>query len=210
MSITLSIPPAVVQEARAYAIKNGTTMSRMIREYFTNLVAPRKAVRSDERCRFLELAERLAVQPRRMPRKGKCEMTFVDSNVFIYAVDKAVSAKQKKARGIVADVFADGSAYRVSSQVLAEFSSVAVRKLGMATPILLALLAEMGKIAHVAIDNALVSRAVEIQGIYGIQYYDAQIVAAAERLGCSSILTEDLNDGQMYCGITALNPFKGC
>ena len=137
-------------------------------------------------------------------------MTFVDSNVFIYAVDKAVSAKQKKARGIVADVFADGSAYRVSSQVLAEFSSVAIRKLGMATPILLALLAEMGKIAHVAIDNALVSRAVEIQGIYGIQYYDAQIVAAAERLGCSSILTEDLNDGQMYCGITAVNPFKGC
>ncbi len=137
-------------------------------------------------------------------------MTFVDSNVFIYAVDKAVSAKQKKARGIVADVFADGSAYRVSSQVLAEFSSVAIRKLGMATPILLALLAEMGKIAHVAIDNALVSRAVEIQGIYGIQYYDAQIVAAAERLGCDSILTEDLNDGQMYCGITAVNPFKGC
>ena len=75
-------------------------------------------------------------------------MTFVDSNVFIYAVDKAVSAKQKKARGIVADVFADGSAYRVSSQVLAEFSSVAVRKLGMATPILLALLAEMGNRAR--------------------------------------------------------------
>ena len=137
-------------------------------------------------------------------------MTFVDSNVFVYAVDKAVSAKQKKARGIVADVFADGSAYRVSSQVLAEFSSVAVRKLGISAPILLALLAEMGKIAHVAIDNALVSRAVEIQGIYGIQYYDAQIVAAAERLGCDSILTEDLNDGQMYCGITAVNPFKGC
>ena len=137
-------------------------------------------------------------------------MTFVDSNVFVYAVDKAVSTKQKKARGIVADVFADGSAYRVSSQVLAEFSSVAVRKLGISAPILLALLAEMGKIAHVAIDNALVSRAVEIQGIYGIQYYDAQIVAAAERLGCDSILTEDLNDGQMYCGITAVNPFKGC
>ena len=58
MSITLSIPPTVVQEARAFAIQNGTTMSRMIREYFMNLVAPRKekggAVR---RCRFLELAD---------------------------------------------------------------------------------------------------------------------------------------------------------
>ena len=137
-------------------------------------------------------------------------MTFVDSNVFVYALDKNATSKQKKARRIVTDAFAARATYRISSQVLAEFSSVAIRKLGIGTPLLLSLLAEMGKISHVAIDNALVSRAVEIQGIYGIQYYDAQIVAAAERLGCSSILTEDLNDGQMYCGITAVNPFKGC
>lgn len=58
MSITLSIPPAVVQEARAFALQNGTTMSRMIREYFTNLVAPRKEASKPGRCHFLELAER--------------------------------------------------------------------------------------------------------------------------------------------------------
>jgi len=57
MSITLSIPPAVVQEARAFALQNGTTMSRMIREYFTNLVAPRKEEAKGRRCRFLELAD---------------------------------------------------------------------------------------------------------------------------------------------------------
>ena len=135
-------------------------------------------------------------------------MTFVDSNVFVYAIDKNTTAKQKKARRIVADAFAVRATYRISSQVLAEFSSVAIRKLGIATPLLLSLLSEMGKISHVAVDNALVSRAVEIQGIYGIQYYDAQIVAAAERIGCDNILTEDLNDGQMYCGILAVNPFK--
>ena len=134
-------------------------------------------------------------------------MTFVDSNVFVYAIDKNATAKQKKARRIVADAFAVRATYRISSQVLAEFSSVATRKLGIGTPLLLSLLAEMGKISHVAIDNALVSRAVEIQGIYGIQYYDAQIVAAAERIGCDNILTEDLNDGQMYCGVMAVNPF---
>ena len=135
-------------------------------------------------------------------------MTFVDSNVFVYAIDKNTTAKQKKARRIVADAFAVRATYRISSQVLAEFSSVAIRKLGIATPLLLSLLSEMGKISHVAVDNALVSRAVEIQGIYGIQYYDAQIVAAAERIGCDNILTENLNDGQMYCGILAVNPFK--
>jgi len=135
-------------------------------------------------------------------------MTFVDSNVFVYAIDKNATAKQKKARCIVTDAFAARAAYRISSQVLAEFSSVVLCKLGISTPLLLSLLSEMGKISHVAIDNTLVSRAVEIQGIYGIQYYDAQIVAAAERLGCDRILTEDLSDAQLYCGIMAVNPFK--
>ena len=135
-------------------------------------------------------------------------MTFVDSNVFLYAIDTNVSAKQKKARVIVADAFAAHAPYYISAQVLAEFSSVAIRKLGIKTPLLLSLLSELGKISRLAIDTALVSRAVEIQGIYGIQYYDAQIVAAAERLGCDTVLTEDLNDGQLYCGVMAVNPFK--
>ena len=62
MSITLSIPPAVVQEARAYALENGTTMSRMIREYFENLLAPRKDDGEARPCRFLELAESAGVR----------------------------------------------------------------------------------------------------------------------------------------------------
>ncbi len=135
-------------------------------------------------------------------------MTFVDSNVFVYALDSEANAKQSCARRIVADAFAPRSNYRISSQVLAEFASVSIRKLKIATPLLLELLAEMKRISRTAVDDALVSRAVEIQGIYGIQFYDAQIVAAAERLGCDRILTEDLNDGQMYCSIVAVNPFK--
>ena len=135
-------------------------------------------------------------------------MTFIDSNVFVYAIDGTATAKQKCARHIVAKAFASRSSYRISAQVLAEFASVAIRKLKIATPLLLDMLSEMSRISHAAIDNMLVSRAAEIQGIYGIQFYDAQIVAAAERLGCDNILTEDLNDGQMYCGIVAVNPFK--
>jgi len=134
-------------------------------------------------------------------------MIFVDSNVFLYALDKTVSEKQKTARKIVAEAFGARTQYRISAQVLAEFASVSVRKLKISTPLLLEFLSEMGKISHTGVDNALVCRAAEIQGIYGIQFYDAQIIAAAERLGCSSILTEDLNNGQMYCGITAVNPF---
>ena len=38
MSITLSIPPAIVQEIRIYAAAHNTTMSQMVRDYFAQLV----------------------------------------------------------------------------------------------------------------------------------------------------------------------------
>ena len=68
-------------------------------------------------------------------------MTFVDSNVFVYALDGSANAKQSRARSIVSDAFAARSAYCISSQVLAEFASVSIRKLKIATPLLLELIA---------------------------------------------------------------------
>lgn len=38
MSITLAMDPEMVRNARIYAAEHGTTMSRMIREYFASLV----------------------------------------------------------------------------------------------------------------------------------------------------------------------------
>ena len=43
---------------------------------------------------------------------------------------------------------------------------------------------------------------------YGIQYYAALVVSAAEKLGCHEIVSEDLNDGQLYRCMKAVNPFK--
>jgi predicted nucleic acid-binding protein len=34
------------------------------------------------------------------------------------------------------------------------------------------------------------------------------MIAAAERIGAAEIWTEDLADGQTYCGVKAVNPFK--
>jgi predicted nucleic acid-binding protein len=58
------------------------------------------------------------------------------------------------------------------------------------------------------IDLAMVERAIETHKIYRIAYWDALIVSAAERAGCKRILSEDLNDGQRYHGISISNPFK--
>ena len=34
------------------------------------------------------------------------------------------------------------------------------------------------------------------------------LLVAAEDAGCDEFLSEDLNDGQLYCGVRAVNPFK--
>ena len=47
----------------------------------------------------------------------------------------------------------------------------------------------------------------EIKELYGISSWDASIVAAAEAGRCSRILSEDMNAGQLYCGIRLVNPF---
>ena len=59
----------------------------------------------------------------------------------------------------------------------------------------------------VALDLALVRRAIGTQMRYQISYWDALIVAAAESADCTRILTEDLNPGQSYHGIVVVNPF---
>ncbi len=51
--------------------------------------------------------------------------------------------------------------------------------------------------------------AVGIHQRFQVSYWDAAILAAAKRMGCHTVYSEDLNDGQIYDGVTVVNPFKG-
>ena len=53
----------------------------------------------------------------------------------------------------------------------------------------------------------LVRRAMDVKEEYGIQFYDALIVSTAEKIGCTEIVSEDLNPGQTYRGMAVVNPF---
>ena len=50
-------------------------------------------------------------------------------------------------------------------------------------------------------------RAVAISQRFQLSYWDGAILAAASALGCDTIYTEDLNTGQDYGGVRAVNPF---
>jgi predicted nucleic acid-binding protein len=57
------------------------------------------------------------------------------------------------------------------------------------------------------VDEAVFWSALEIRKRYGISYWDSAILAAAIELGCGTVFSEDLNDGQSYAGVKVVNPF---
>jgi predicted nucleic acid-binding protein len=59
----------------------------------------------------------------------------------------------------------------------------------------------------VAGSDRLLAWAWEIEDWYSISWWDALIVAAARELSCTMLLTEDLQNGQVYGGVRVISPF---
>jgi len=132
---------------------------------------------------------------------------FLDTNILVYAVDRSDEAKNAKAVSVLQAALRQRNSYAISVQCLTEFANVAMRKIGMAPDAVLDFVRMFRNITTVVPECELVVRGVEIKALYGIQFYDAMVVAAAERAKAREIWTEDLNAGQRYCGMLAVNPF---
>jgi predicted nucleic acid-binding protein len=97
----------------------------------------------------------------------------------------------------------------MSSQVLQEFYTVAIRKADfLLTPAEgLAWVEKLEEFPCAPVTPSLVKNAVLRSIQYRISYWDGAIVAAAETLQAPVLYTEDLNHGQAYGTVTAINPF---
>jgi predicted nucleic acid-binding protein len=134
-------------------------------------------------------------------------LEFMDTNVLVYSYDIADRSKQETAQNLVRKAVAGDIV--TSTQVLGEFAATLLHKVvPRVDPVeLIAIMDALGPIPIVATDADMVRRAVEVQGRYGLHFYDSLIVAAAERAGCEKIWSEDLDAGQKYFGISVQNPF---
>jgi len=131
---------------------------------------------------------------------------FIDSNVVVYANDSRNAEKQRIALQIVSDALRSGTGV-ISTQVLQEYANVALGKLAQRQDVVLRQLAILERFVIVPQTPALVRRAVELRTLYGISFWDASIVSAAESGGCRKIISEDLSAGQFYSGAVVVNPF---
>ena len=131
---------------------------------------------------------------------------FLDTNVLIYAVSSDPGELTKKENALELIDHAD---FGLSAQVLQEFYVTVTRKIAL--PLkpddAVALLEEFRCFPVVWTDYPLIVAGIETSLRFGISYWDGAIIAAAERLGASTLYTEDLNHGQHYASVRAINPF---
>ena len=133
---------------------------------------------------------------------------FIDTNVLVYAYDRHDLAKHARAQEMVQRGIENESAV-LSVQVLGEFFNVVTRRIPNPLSVEEAetVIDLLSILQVVEIDTDMVRRAIAIYERYGIAYWDALIVTAAERAGCSRILSEDMNAGQAYHDMVVVNPF---
>jgi predicted nucleic acid-binding protein len=131
---------------------------------------------------------------------------FVDSNIFLYAVDDADPRKQRLARDWRAELWKSRRG-RISFQVLNEFYVNAVRLKPAAHDDARAEVRDLLAWNPVLVDAALIERGWRLQDRYQLSYWDSLIVAAAKTASCGFLLTEDLQDGQKFDGVEVVNPF---
>ncbi len=137
-------------------------------------------------------------------------MRFVDTNILLYAISKD-PAERRKAEIAIDILDSPLEQLALSVQVLQEFYVQATR------------VSRQGALPHRLAEDyldhwqalrvqdttfALFRSAVASSRRFGISYWDAAIIEAARTMGCDTVLSEDLNDGQMYGGVRVRNPFR--
>lgn len=126
---------------------------------------------------------------------------FFDTNVLLYLL----SGDEAKANAAEALVASGGI---VSVQVLNEFASVATRKLRMRIPEVREVLGTVRRLCTVhSLSVESHDEGLEVVDRYQLSVYDAMIVASAHQAGCTSLYTEDMQDGMAILGLTIRNPF---
>jgi predicted nucleic acid-binding protein len=131
--------------------------------------------------------------------------TFLDSNILCYLFGTDPT-KADKAGQLLAEH------PTISIQVLAEICNVASRNALMSWPEIEEFVSTIEGLAHVVPMTLEMHHAArKLAAVTQYTIYDSQIVAAAAFGGCSTVLSEDMQDGRVYtigdASVRVVNPF---
>jgi predicted nucleic acid-binding protein len=130
-----------------------------------------------------------------------------DTNVLVYATERRQSARGRRARTLIARGMHAGTAVLLL-QSLTEFSSVAIRKAGIAVAEVQRVIESWRAVlpVHPAAESDLYD-ALDMIRSHHLSFWDALLWASARRVGVRHLLSEDFQDGQSLDGVRFINPF---
>ncbi|HEX4487873.1 MAG TPA: PIN domain-containing protein [Terriglobales bacterium] len=130
----------------------------------------------------------------------------IDTNVLVYAEGVNGESKKKAALGIVGRL-PDESTF-LPVQTLGELFQVLVRKAGWSSQrARAAILSWQDAFPMVETSPAILFTAIDLAVHHKLSIWDAVILSAASAAGCRVLLSEDLQSGFTWNGVTVVNPF---
>ena len=134
------------------------------------------------------------------------ERFTLDTNVLIYAIDPRDPAKRATADAIIA------AAARLdcwlTNQALAEFFSVAVRKMRMPPAVAAAHVTNwIVLFPGIETSRQAISLAMAEAEVGRLAFRDALLLASAAEAGCTLALSEDMAEGATLGGLVVRSPF---
>jgi len=133
--------------------------------------------------------------------------SFFDTNVLVYADDKAAPSKQRRALELVAEHRRAGTGV-VSLQVLQEYFVTVTRKLQVDARTARRKVELLAEFDVATPDVADVLAAIDLTRLHSFSFWDALVLRSAQQAGCGVLFTEDMQNAREMDGLRIVNPFR--
>lgn len=124
--------------------------------------------------------------------------------------DQTATGKRTQSQALVRQHFKAETA-TISTQVIQEFLNVAVKKFrtSLSNDILEQLIDELfDPMCRHAPDSLFYKRVLQLHTAHSLSFYDAMIIQAAIDTDCTTLYSEDLQQGQKFGLLEIINPFR--
>lgn len=132
--------------------------------------------------------------------------SFFDTNVLVYADDKAAPAKQRRAVELVAEHRRSHTGV-VSLQVLQEYFVTVTKKLHVEASVARRKVELLAEFDVAAPDVADILAAIDLHRLHKFSFWDALVLRTAKQAGCSVLLSEGMQNASEIDGLRVANPF---
>ncbi len=133
--------------------------------------------------------------------------SFFDTNILIYADDKAAPAKQRRAVALVAEHRRARTGV-VSIQVLQEYFVTVTRKLRVDVAIARRKVELLAEFQVAAPDVSDILAAIDLHRLRSLSFWDALVIRSAKQSGCTVLFSEDMQHTRDLDGLQIVNPFR--